>query len=43
MATPEDTYWGFFTLPFVQMVIMQQKLKLIVYDIEKEVIAKWLM
>lgn len=42
LAVPEDTYLTFFTLPFTQMVITQQKLKVLVYDIEQEVIVKWL-
>lgn len=42
LAVPEDTYWTFFTLPFTQTVIAQQELKVLVYDVEQEVIVKWL-
>ncbi len=42
LAVPEDTYWAFFTLPFTQTVITQQQLKVLVYDMEQEVIVKWL-
>lgn len=42
LAVPEDTYLAFFTLPFTQTVIAQQQVKVLVYDIEQEVIVKWL-
>lgn len=42
LAVPEDTYLAFFTLPFTQMVIAQQQVNVLVYDIEQEVIVKWL-
>lgn len=41
MAVPLDTYKAFFTLPFTQAVIQRYQLKLIVYDVEREVIVKW--
>lgn len=41
LAIPEDTYWAFFTLPFTQVVIAQQGVKLLVYDAEQEVIVQW--
>jgi hypothetical protein len=41
LAVPEDTYKIFFTLPFTQTVTNQQQIKLIVYNIEQEVIVKW--
>jgi hypothetical protein len=41
LAVPEDTYWAFFTLPFTQVVIAQQRVKLVVYDAEQEVIVQW--
>jgi hypothetical protein len=41
LAVPEDTYWAFFTLPFTQTVIAQQQLKVLVYDVQQEVIVKW--
>jgi hypothetical protein len=42
LAVPEDTYWAFFLLPFTQTVIAQQHLKVLVYDVEQEVILQWL-
>lgn len=41
LAVPEDTYKEFFVLPFVQLIKQQQQLKLLVYDIEQEVIVEW--
>ncbi len=41
LAVPEDTYREFFSLPFTQAAIQDYQLKLIVYDIEREVIVKW--
>lgn len=41
LAVPEDTYWAFFTLPFTQAVIAQQRAKVLVYDAEQEVIVQW--
>lgn len=41
LAVPLDTYKAFFTLEFSQIVIQRFQLRLIVYDVEKEVIVKW--
>lgn len=41
LAVPEDTYWAFFTLPFTQAVIAQQRVKLLVYDAKQEAILQW--
>lgn len=41
LAVPEDTYKTFFTLIFAQTVITQQKIKLLVYDAEQEIILQW--
>jgi len=42
LAIPSGIYENFFTLPFGQKAIEYHQLKLIVYDIKKEVIVKWL-
>lgn len=42
LAVPEDTYRAFFTLPFTQAVIAQQRVKVLVYDPQQEVILQWL-
>jgi hypothetical protein len=42
LAVPEDTYTAFFTLPFTQAVIAQQRVKVLVYDAQQEVIVQWL-
>lgn len=42
LAVPLDTYETFFKLPFTQGIIKQYKLSLLIYDIEKEVIVRWL-
>ncbi|MFQ5629633.1 MAG: element excision factor XisH family protein, partial [bacterium] len=41
LAVPKDTYKDFFTLEFGQIAIRHYQLKLIVYDVESEVIIKW--
>ncbi len=41
LAVPIDTYNLFFKLPFIQLVIENQKIELIVYNPENEVIVKW--
>lgn len=41
LAVPLDTYEVFFMLEFGQAVIQRFQLKLIVYDVEQEVIVKW--
>ncbi|RKZ38178.1 MAG: fatty-acid oxidation protein subunit alpha [Gammaproteobacteria bacterium] len=42
LAIPSGIYDDFFMLPFGQKAIEYHQLKLIVYDIKKEVIVKWL-
>lgn len=42
LAVPLDTYNTFFQLPFTQAIFQQNQLRLVIYDIEKEEIAKWL-
>ncbi|QSJ18569.1 XisH family protein [Nostoc sp. UHCC 0702] len=42
LAVPSDTYETFFQLPFTQIIIQQNQLRLLIYDIENEVIIKWL-
>jgi hypothetical protein len=42
LAVPIDAYQTFFWLQFGQAAILHYQLKLIVYDIVKEVIAQWL-
>lgn len=41
LAVPEDTYYTFFTLQFIQGAIKRYQLKLIVYDPQREVIVRW--
>ena len=41
LAVPFDTYQAFFTLPFPQAVVQRYQLRLIVYNVEEEVIVKW--
>lgn len=41
LAVPSDTYNSFFNLEFIQLVIQQYQLKLIIYDSVNEVIVKW--
>ncbi|MBP5974343.1 XisH family protein [Brasilonema sp. CT11] len=42
LAVPSDTYETFFKLPFPQTIIQQYQLRLLIYDIENEVIVRWL-
>ena len=42
LAVPLNTYDEFFQLPFGQAAIRYNQLKLLVYDVEREVIARWL-
>jgi hypothetical protein len=42
LALPLDTYEEFFTLKFIQTVTQHYQVNLIIYDIEKQVIVKWL-
>lgn len=41
LAVPSDTYKSFFKLHFIQLVIQQYQIKLMVYDYLNEVIVKW--
>lgn len=41
LAVPQEAYDEFFQLEFTQMIVQDYQLKLIVYDIEEEVIVKW--
>ncbi|QJB47155.1 MULTISPECIES: element excision factor XisH family protein [Dolichospermum] len=41
LAVPITVYNEFFILPFIQSVIKTNQLYLVVYNIEKEVIAEW--
>jgi hypothetical protein len=41
LAVPKDTYDTFFTLQFGQIAIQRYQLKLIVYEVESEVIVRW--
>ena len=41
LAIPVDAYDEFFTIPFVHEAVLRHHLKLIIYDGESEVIARW--
>jgi hypothetical protein len=41
LAVPLDIYNSFFQLPFTQKIITNNKVKVIVYEPEDEVILKW--
>ena len=41
LAISEDVYEAFFTLIFTQKAVEKYQIKLIVYDIEREVIKQW--
>ncbi len=42
LAVPLAIYNDFFNLPFTQIIINENQLKLIIYDVEKEEIAQWI-
>lgn len=42
LAVPVDTYNDFFQLPFVQGIIAETSIKLIVYSPQAEVLVEWL-
>lgn len=42
LAVPEDIFDSFFETPFGLLAITEYKLKLLIYDEEKEVIIKWI-
>lgn len=41
LGIPLDAYNSFFTLPFVQKIVHNYKISLIIYEPEEEVIVKW--
>ena len=43
LAVPSNVYDSFFTIGFIQSLIQQNQIHLIVYDIEQEAIAQWQM
>ncbi|MEH2061075.1 MAG: XisH family protein [Nostoc sp.] len=42
LAVPLDVYKRFFRYPFIQTVIIRNKIPLLVYDTEKQEIAEWI-
>ena len=42
LAVPSAIYNDFFNLPFTQMIVTENYLKIIVYDIDKEEIVEWI-
>jgi hypothetical protein len=42
LAIPLDIYKRFFKYPFIQTVIHRNQIPLLVYDIEKQEVAKWI-
>ena len=42
LAVPEGAYEGFLISPSVQRILKDAQTPLIVYDVEKEVVATWL-
>lgn len=42
LAVPSAIYNDFFNLPFTQIIVNENKLKLIIYDVDKEEIIKWI-
>lgn len=41
LAIPSNIYDSFFTIQFIQSLVHQNQLHLLVYDIEQEAIARW--
>jgi len=41
LAIPSDAYNGFFRLEFGQMIVQRYQIRLIVFDVQNEVISKW--
>ncbi|MEG5058831.1 XisH family protein [Microcoleus sp. A2-C5] len=41
LAVPGNVYDSFFTMGFIQSLVKQNQIHLIVYDIEQEAIAQW--
>ena len=42
LAVPKGAYEGFLVLPSVQRILKDTQTPLIIYDVEKEVVATWL-
>jgi hypothetical protein len=42
VAIPADAYHSFFQTPFIREVVDEMQMKLIVYDIDQEVIEAWI-
>ena len=43
LAVPSNAYDSFFTLGFIQSLVQQNQVHLMIYDIEQEAIAQWQM
>ena len=43
LSVPGNVYDSFFTMGFIQSLVQQNQIHLIVYDIEQETIAQWQM
>jgi len=43
LAVPSNAYDSFFTLGFIQYLLQQNQIYLMIYDIEQEAIAQWQM
>ncbi len=42
LAVPSVIYNDFFNLPFTQIIVSENKLKILIYDIDKEEISQWI-
>jgi len=42
LAIPDETYRKYFVVPFVQEIIANNQIKLLVYEIETEEIVQWI-
>ncbi len=42
VAVPSDIYHSFFQLPFIQLVLHDVRMKLVIYKIQEEVIEAWI-
>ncbi|MCC5626126.1 hypothetical protein LC574_34660 [Nostoc sp. CHAB 5715] len=42
LAVSSDIYEGFFVTPFIQGLVQQNQLLLLIYNIDEEVIQQWL-
>lgn len=43
LAVPSNVYDSFFTIGFIQSLVQQNQVHLMIYDIEQEAIAQWQM